>query len=152
MTEYKKPSITVDIVIFDENNCFNNKLVKNNDFILVKRKNQPFKNHWAIPGGFVDYGESVENAAIRESKEETAINIKLKKLFNVYSELDRDPRGHTITIVYLATGNFNEMQASSDAIDVGIFSFNDIKSINLAFDHEKILNDVFNKTTKILNE
>lgn len=151
LTDYKKPSITVDTVIFNENNDFNSEITKNSDFILIKRKNKPFKNHWAIPGGFVDYGESVEDAAIRESKEETGIDIKLKKLFNVYSKPNRDPRGHTITIVYLATGDFNEMQAASDAIDIDIFSFNNIRSANLAFDHEKILSDIFDKTIEDLD-
>ncbi|RBQ24026.1 ADP-ribose pyrophosphatase [Candidatus Methanobinarius endosymbioticus] len=153
LTEYKKPSITVDIIIFNETISVNKKdnsieFNENTEFILIKRKNHPFKNHWAIPGGFVDYGESVENSAIRESKEETAIDIQLKKLFNVYSDPNRDPRGHTITIVYLATGNFNKMNAESDAVDIGIFSFNDIKIMDLSFDHKKILNDVCNDFNK----
>ena len=90
MSYHKKPSITVDIFIYNENK----------DFILIKRKNNPFKDCWAFPGGFVDYGETTENAAIREAKEETSIDVNLKKQFKVYSDPLRDPRGHTITVVY----------------------------------------------------
>ena len=97
MTDYKIPSLTADIFIFDDE--FN--------FILIKRKNDPYKDFWALPGGFVEYGESVEDAAIREAKEETSIDVELKELVNVYSKPDRDPRGHTITVAYIAKGDFN---------------------------------------------
>ena len=139
LSNYKKPSITVDTIIFNENSD------ENREFILIKRENEPFKDHWAIPGGFVDYGETVENAAIREAKEETGINIKLNKLFNVYSKHDRDPRGHTITLVYLATGNIKNIKAGSDAKDIKICSFNKLSSLKIAFDHKKILTDIFDK-------
>jgi len=149
LTEYKKPSLTVDIIIFNENNPDGenfdkiNKLNKN-EFVLIKRKNEPFKNHWAIPGGFVDYGETVENAAIREAKEETDVFVKLKHLLGVYSKPNRDPRSHTVSIVYLALGDFKKIKSGSDAIDADIYSFDDIKSLNIAFDHEKILQDALN--------
>ncbi len=133
MTEYKTPSLTVDILIFNENN----------EFILVKRGNNPFKNTWAIPGGFVEYGETTETAAIREAKEETGIDIQIKELFDVYSNPNRDPRGHTVTIVYLANGNFKDISAGSDAVDAKIVSFDNFSSLNLAFDHKKIISDVF---------
>ncbi|MCC7553872.1 MAG: NUDIX hydrolase [Methanobacteriaceae archaeon] len=133
MNVYKKPSITVDIIIFNEDK----------EFILIKRKNDPYKDYWAIPGGFIDYGETVENAAIREAKEETNIDIKLKNILGVYSEKNRDPRGHTVTIVFLANGNIEKMKANSDAKEINIFSFNDIKNMKLAFDHTKILNDAY---------
>ena len=81
MGKYKNPSLTTDIFIFD---------AKRN-FILIKRKNEPYKDYWALPGGFVDYGECVEDAAIREAKEETSIDIESVKLFNVYSDPNRDP-------------------------------------------------------------
>ena len=156
MTEYKNPSTTVDIIIFNSNNTDEsvgeiNKDDKN-EFILIKRKNEPFKNHWAIPGGFVDYGETVENAAMREAKEETGINVKLKKLLGVYSKPKRDPRGHTITIVYLAIGDFEKIKADSDATDAKIYSFDDIKSMKIAFDHGKILMDAFNEVNKTLDD
>lgn len=142
MSNYKKPSITVDTVIFDKSSDENKK------FILIKRKNEPFKDQWAIPGGFVEYGETVENAAIREAKEETGIDIELKELFNVYSKPDRDPRDHTITIVYLATGNINDRKAGSDAEDIMLCSFEVLSSLKIAFDHERILTDILENTIK----
>ena len=135
MQYYKIPSLTADIFIHDDNL----------NFILIKRKNDPFKDYWALPGGFVEYGESVENAARREAKEETSINVELESLVNVYSKLDRDPRGHTVTVVYTAIGDFNEKNASSDAKDIGIFSESDLSKIELAFDHGNIIKDCINK-------
>jgi 8-oxo-dGTP diphosphatase len=134
MSFHKKPSITVDIFISNEKK----------EFILIKRKNNPFKNYWALPGGFVEYGETTGNAAIREAKEETNIDVDLKKQFKVYSNPLRDPRGHTITVVYLANGNMDMKKADDDAKDINIFSWDDLKNISLAFDHEKILTDIFN--------
>ena len=130
--KYKIPSLTVDIFIYNENH----------EFILIKRKNDPFKDHWALPGGFVDYGETTENAAIREAKEETSIDIESVQLFNVYSDPDRDPRRHTVSIVYLAHGNFDDAKADDDAKDIDVFSFDVLEEKKLAFDHEKILTEV----------
>ena len=131
MTEYKTPSVTADIFIFDEEI----------NFILVKRKNNPFMDYWALPGGFVEYGESVENGAIREAKEETNIDVTLKDLVGVYSDPDRDPRGHTITVAFTATGDMGKMKADSDAKEVKIFSAEKLDEINIAFDHDKIIRD-----------
>lgn len=131
MANYKIPSVTADIFIFDDD--FN--------FILIKRKNNPFKDFWALPGGFVEYGESVETAAIREAKEETNIDVELKNLVNVYSEPNRDPRGHTITVAFTAKGNFSTRKADDDASDIAIFSSEKLDEIKLAFDHEKIIKD-----------
>lgn len=135
MAKYKIPSITADIFIFD----------KNLNFILIKRKNDPYKDYWALPGGFVEYGESVETAAVREAKEETSIDVELKDLVNVYSEPDRDPRGHTITVAYIAKGNMNNMKADSDAKEIGVFSQEKLEEIKIAFDHEKIIKDCLNR-------
>ena len=138
MGDYKLPSLTTDIFIFDDST----------NFILIKRKNEPFKNHWALPGGFVEYGESVETSAIREAKEETSIDVELLDLVNVYSKADRDPRGHTVTIVYTAKGNMNNKKADSDACEIGIFSPKDLDNIELAFDHAKIINDCLEAVKK----
>ncbi len=135
MAEYKIPSLTTDIFIFDDD--FN--------FILIKRKNDPYKDYWALPGGFVEYGESVETAAIREAKEETNIDVELKDLVNVYSKPDRDPRGHTITIAYIAKGDITNRKADSDAKEIGVFSCEKLNEINIAFDHAKIIKDCLNK-------
>ena len=140
MSKYRIPSVTTDIFIFDDD--FN--------FILIKRKNNPYKNCWALPGGFVEYGESVETAAIREAKEETSIDVELKDLVNVYSEPGRDPRGHTITIAYTAKGNMNDKKADDDACDIGIFSAEKLDEIKLAFDHDKIIKDCLKKAKKSL--
>ena len=130
--KYKIPSLTVDIFIFNEKN----------EFILIKRRNDPFKDFWALPGGFVDYGETTEHAAVREAKEETSIDVELIKLFNVYSEPDRDPRRHTVSVFYLARGNFDDAKADDDAKDIGVYSFDDLNDLNIAFDHRMILDEV----------
>ena len=138
MGKYKIPSLTTDIFIYDEDG----------NFVLIKRLNEPYKDCWALPGGFVDYGECVENAAIREALEETSINVELKKLVGVYSKPDRDPRGHTVSIVYAAKGNMADMKADDDACDIGIFKYEDLKNMNLAFDHCEIINDCITTTSK----
>ena len=129
--KYKIPSLTVDIFIFNENH----------EFILIQRKNDPFENSWALPGGFVDYGETTEDAAIREAKEETSIDVKIIGLLNVYSDPDRDPRRHTVSVTYLARGNFDDANADDDAKDIRVCSFDDLKELNIAFDHMTILED-----------
>ena len=134
MAKYKNPSLTADIFIYDDEL----------NFILIKRKNEPFKDCWALPGGFVEYGESVETAAIREAKEETSIDVELESLINVYSKPDRDPRGHTVTVVYTAKGDFNTKNADSDAKDIGIFSKDKLDTLEIAFDHKKIITDCIN--------
>lgn len=138
MGKHRNPSVTTDIFIFDDDE----------NFILIKRKNNPFKDYWAIPGGFVEYGERVEDAAIREALEETSIPVKLDKLVGVYSDPSRDPRGHTVSIVYTARGNMKKMKAADDACDINIFTKKDLENINLAFDHEKIINDCLNSINK----
>ena len=138
MSKHRNPPLTPDIFIFDED--FN--------FILIKRLNDPYKDCWALPGGFVEYGESVETAAIREAKEETSIDVELMDLVNVYSEPGRDPRGHTITIAYTAKGNMDNRKADDDACDIGIFSAEKLDEIKLAFDHDKIIKDCLKKAKK----
>ena len=138
MGKHKSPSLTVDIFIFDDEE----------NFILIKRKNEPFKHFWALPGGFVDFGESVEDAAIREALEETSIDITLEELVGVYSDPSRDPRGHSVSITFTARGNFEKMEASDDACDIGIFTKKDLENMTLAFDHDKIINDCLNSLLK----
>lgn len=138
MADYKIPSLTTDIFIFNDD--FN--------FILIKRLNNPYKDCWALPGGFVEYGESVETAAVREAKEETSIDVELVDLVNVYSKPDRDPRGHTVTVAYTAKGDFTDRRADSDAKDIGIFNESELDKINIAFDHAQIIKDCLNKAKK----
>ncbi len=126
----KKPSIAVDIII---------EYPEDDSIVLIKRKNPPYG--WAIPGGFIEYGESAEETAIREAKEETNLDIELKGQLHTYSESWRDPRGHTISIVFVAKGR-GEAVAMDDAKGLGIFKENNLPE-ELAFDHKRILNHYF---------
>jgi len=122
-----KPGIAVDGV-----------LIKNGKILLIRRRNEPFRGKWALPGGFVEYGERVEEAVLREVEEETGVRARIKKLLGVYSDPDRDPRGHTISIVFLLEGE-GEAVAGDDASDAKFFNLDNLPP--LAFDHEKIIND-----------
>ena len=127
---YQNPVPTVDIIIEVESQ---------KGVILIKRKNPPFG--WALPGGFVDYGESLEQAAVREAKEETNLDVQLVRQFHTYSDPKRDPRHHTISTVYIAKGKGNPL-AQDDAIAIGFFSESDLPD-EIAFDHRLILGDYF---------
>jgi len=105
--------------------------------VLIQRKNPP--EGWAIPGGFVDVGERLEQAAIREAREETSLDVRLKVLLGVYSDPKRDPRGHTITAVYIAQAT-GKPTAQDDALKVDIFAFDRLPK-PLAFDHSQVLAD-----------
>jgi len=105
--------------------------------VLIERRNPP--PGWAIPGGFVDIGESVPDAAVREALEETCMEVRLRCLLGVYSKPDRDPRGHTVSMIYVAEAH-GEPAAADDAASVGIFDPAAI-DVPLAFDHEQILRD-----------
>jgi len=126
----KSPALTVDIIIVS----------KDGSIVLVKRLNPPFKDDWALPGGFVEYGETVETAAAREAKEETGIDGELIKIVGVYSTPNRDPRGHTVSICYLARDVGRELRANTDAKDARVFQPSSLPK-KLAFDHEKMLID-----------
>ena len=127
--DYKTPKLTVDGVILNDNKI-----------LLIKRDIEPFKGRWALPGGFVEYNEKVEDAIIREIKEETGVNAEIKELIGVYSDPKRDPRGHTITIVFLLEIINGEIKGGDDACDANFF---DLKQLpELSFDHDKIISDV----------
>jgi len=126
----KQPRITVDIIIEVEGGI-----------VLIKRKNPPYG--WAIPGGFVDYGESLETAAVREAKEETGLDIEDLHQFHTYSDPGRDPRGHTISTVFIARAK-GIPRASDDAADIGVFAEDNLPK-DIAFDHRDILRDYFEK-------
>lgn len=108
--------------------------------VLVERKHPP--HGWAIPGGFVEYGETLEEAARREALEETSLNLEDLKQFRAYSEPSRDPRGHTVSMVFTARG-VGSPKASSDAKTVGVFSREDLPQ-PMTFDHREILQDYYN--------
>jgi len=132
--QYKNPFPTVDIIIELEEGI-----------VLIERKNPPFG--WALPGGFVDYGESLENAAIREAKEETSLEIHTLQLLGCYSDPSRDDRMHTISTVFVATGN-GIPQAADDAAALKIFSPDQLPD-KLCFDHGKILSDYLKLRRKV---
>jgi len=132
---YKNPIPTVDIII----DCKSKSMGKG--IVLILRKNVPRK--WAIPGGFLDYGESVEDCAVREAKEETCLDVELIKQFHVYSDPSRDPRKHTITVVFIAKAE-GDPYPDDDAEDIGIFTKDSVPE-GLAFDHNRIIEDYFSK-------
>jgi len=105
--------------------------------VLVERTNPPFG--WALPGGFVDYGESVEAAVVREVQEETNLAFKNIRQFKVYSDKERDPRFHTATVAFIGKGE-GLVKAASDAKDARLFKFNELPA-DLAFDHKKIIDE-----------
>ncbi|MGB9744417.1 MAG: argininosuccinate lyase [Desulfurella sp.] len=131
---YKNPSLTVDCII-----------EKDNKVLLINRKNYPFG--FALPGGFVNYGESVEQAVIREVKEETSLDIVEPKLFGVYSDPERDPRSHTVSVVFYAKAS-GTPKASDDAEDLGFFDLDNLPE-HIVFDHLKILKDYYEFRKKI---
>lgn len=133
MAERKSPIPAVDLII-------ELKLPDGRTgLVLIERKNPPYG--WALPGGFVEYGETLEQAAIREAMEETSLNVELLQQFHTYSDPNRDPRFHTISTVFIARAT-GEPAAADDAKKVGVFTREEI-NFPLAFDHRQILEDYF---------
>ena len=126
------PKLTVDGVI-----------LKEKKILLIKRKNKPFKGKWALPGGFVEYGERVEESVIREVYEETGLKTKINDLIGVYSDPNRDPRGHTISVVYILDIKDGELKSGDDAADVKFFNLKELPE--LAFDHDIIISDIIRR-------
>jgi len=126
--EYRNPLLTVDTII----EC-------QGGIVLIERKNPPLG--WALPGGFVDYGESLETAAVREALEETSLEVRLTEQMHTYSDPSRDPRHHTVTTVFIATAG-GTPHARDDAKNTGIFTADTLPS-PIVFDHSQILNDYF---------
>jgi len=124
--KYLNPFPTVDVIIRTRKGI-----------VLIRRKNPPYG--WALPGGFVDYGESLEEAAKREALEETSLPVELIAQLGAYSDPARDPRKHTITVVFAAKAE-GEPRAADDAAEIGVFA-EDALPDRLAFDHGKILQD-----------
>lgn len=123
---YRNPFPTVDIIIEIDDRI-----------LLIERKNEPFG--WALPGGFVDYGESLETAAIREAREETSLDISNLRLLGCYSDPERDARMHTISAVFIASAHGTPC-AADDAINIALFRLDSLPK-QLCFDHSRILAD-----------
>ncbi len=126
VTRYRNPVPTVDIIIEYQAGI-----------VLIQRKNPP--EGWALPGGFVDYGETVEDAAKREAAEETGLDLRDMRLFHVYSDPKRDPRQHTISTVFVAEG-LGELNPGDDAKGAAVFAEGNLPS-DIAFDHSDIIGD-----------
>ncbi|MBN1290940.1 MAG: NUDIX hydrolase [Candidatus Latescibacteria bacterium] len=132
--QYKNPKPTADVIV-----------EINGKILLIKRKNPPYG--WAIPGGFIDYGESAEDAALLEIKEETGIELSRITQFRCYSAPDRDPRSHTITVVFIAQSQEQPI-AGDDALETGLFEQDNLPS-PIVFDHAEILRDyLVSRTSK----
>ena len=129
--KYPRPALTVDMAVFK-------KTTDRYEILLIKRKNNPFVGMWALPGGFVDMDETVEMAATRELFEETNLsNLQLEQ-FHVFSEVDRDPRGRTVSVVFIGLlEEPKDVKAGDDAEEVCWFEINNLP--DLAFDHIKII-------------
>ena len=125
---FRNPLPTVDVIIEIDGGI-----------VLIERKNPP--PGWAMPGGFVDYGESVEHAALREAKEETCLDVKLTEQFYTYSDPQRDPRHHTLAVVFIASAK-GAPRGADDARAAKIFFENSLPT-PIAFDHATILRDYF---------
>jgi 8-oxo-dGTP diphosphatase len=122
------PKIMVDVVVPSEEGRI----------LLIRRGSDPYEGQWALPGGFVEVGETLEAAAAREAEEETGLEVEIVRLIGVYSDPDRDPRGHNVSVAYLARAQEGEPSGASDAAEA---SFLDPATVELAFDHEKIVAD-----------
>jgi 8-oxo-dGTP diphosphatase len=128
----RTPALTVDGI-----------LIEHDSVLLVQRKHEPFQGKWALPGGFVEYGEKTEDAVIREMNEETGLTTVVRQIHGVYSDPHRDPRGHTVTVVYLLKRASGELHAGDDASTAKFFKINRLPE--LAFDHAEILKDVLRR-------
>jgi 8-oxo-dGTP diphosphatase len=131
---HRNPIPTVDVII-----------EQNSRILMIRRKNEPYKGCLALPGGFVDEGERIEDAARREANEETSLNIHLVGILGVYSDSKRDPRGHLISTVFVGIVPSDnvalEASAQDDASEVEWINLEAVIKSNIAFDHKKILSD-----------
>jgi 8-oxo-dGTP diphosphatase len=126
------PKLMVDVVIPSEEGV-----------VLIRRASDPFEGRWALPGGFVEVGETVESAAAREAAEETGLAVELARLVGVYSDPERDPRGHNVSVAFLARVVGGDLVAATDAAEVAVL---DPDSVELAFDHRSIIADAVGGT------
>ena len=126
------PLLTVDCVVFHDNGV-----------VLIRRGCEPYMGWYALPGGFVEIGESVEQACIREMKEETGVEINRSELslIGVYSDPNRDPRGHTVSVALMGYANIDKLRAGDDAASVEVIK--DWRTVDVAFDHKQILKDAW---------
>jgi len=130
--KYSRPAVTADVAVITTE--------QEPKVLLIQRGNEPYKGHWAFPGGFMDMDETTEQCAIRELEEETGLQVSEVKQIGAYSKVERDPRGRTITVAYLARiANAEKVNGQDDAAKAEWFPINNLPP--LAFDHEDIMKD-----------
>ena len=123
------PRVTVDAFVVD----------RRGRLLLVRRGRPPFEGSWALPGGFCEYGETTEECCARETREETGVTVRVGRLLGVYSDPRRDPRWHTVTILYAARPLRGKAKGSDDAMEARWFSRSELAGLDYAFDHGKII-------------
>jgi len=129
--DIKTPYLTIDAVV-----------IKNKKILLMKRKNEPFKDYWAIPGGFVERGETLRKAVKREALEETGLKVSPKKIIGFYDNPKRDSRGHVIALAFLCMPKGGKLKPQPEEVsDVRFFPVKEIRKLKIAFDHRKIIRD-----------
>ena len=134
--KYPHPAVTADCIVFYKED---NKIY----VLLIKRKNEPYKDFWAFPGGFINIDESAEDAALRELKEETGLDISTVEQLKAYSNPNRDPRERVITIAFIAESQIKKVKGGDDAKEARWFDISNLPP--LAFDHDQILKDALGK-------
>jgi len=127
--DYKSPILAADGI-----------LLKNNGILLVRRNISPFKGFWTLPGGHVEYGEKVEEAILREFKEETNLQVKIKDLIGIYSDPERDPRYHSVSIAYWLESAEGKITLNDESSEFKLFDLEDVPD-KLGFDHGQIIED-----------
>ena len=130
MKEYRNPAPTVDVI-----------LQRNSNILLIRRKNEPFKGSLALPGGFINDGETAEQAARRETLEETSLEVEPIEILGVYSDPKRDPRKHVMSVVFVVIVTGGNESPGDDAGKVEWVDLENIESMQLAFDHAQIIRD-----------
>ena len=126
----KSPILTVDGII-----------VEKNKILLIKNAKEPFFGSWVMPGGHVEYGEKVEQAIVREMKEEICLPVRIKKLFGVYSDPKRDPRYHTTSVVFILEKKKGKIKLNEESSEFKFFYLKNLPQ-KIGFDHRKIINDL----------
>ena len=144
--EYPRPSVTVDVVLFT---------IREGELalLMIRRKNPPFKGHWALPGGFVDENESLEHAAARELREETGVRQTALAQLGAFGDPGRDPRGHTVSVAFYAVvPSPKRAVAADDAAEARWVAISDLARSDVAFDHTKIIALALERLRRDLSE